>query len=90
MITNLKQAGCSKLLLLASSESFLNMSLDQPFGVNLHSYFETAYEAVVGKKASSFRYIQGQTPLSENSTGTCQTWNIVYNDRWPDMKDNMT
>jgi hypothetical protein len=48
------------------------MSLDRPFGIYLHNYFDAAYQAVVGKPASSFRYIQGQTPLSENSTGTCQ------------------
>ncbi|KAI9284879.1 ELO family [Umbelopsis sp. AD052] len=44
------------------------MSLDRPFGIYLHTYFDAAYQAVTGKPASSFRYIQGQTALSENST----------------------
>lgn len=54
------------------------MSLDRPFGIYLHNYFDTAYQAVVGKPASSFRYIQGQTPLSDNSTGTCQSRRIFF------------
>jgi hypothetical protein len=45
------------------------MSLEHPFGISLYSYFDTAYEAVTGKPAGSFQYIQGQTPLSDNSTG---------------------
>ncbi|KAG2181170.1 hypothetical protein INT43_008752 [Umbelopsis isabellina] len=44
------------------------MSLEHPFGISLYSYFDTAYQAITGKPASSFQYIQGQTPLSDNST----------------------
>ncbi|PYH45870.1 elongation of very long chain fatty acids protein [Aspergillus saccharolyticus JOP 1030-1] len=39
-------------------------SLERPYGFDLWPIFDSAFEAVVGYSANSFRFVEGQTPLS--------------------------
>lgn len=39
-------------------------TIDQPFGVDLMSYFEKAYSAVAGYSPRDFVFVPGETPLS--------------------------
>ncbi|CAO3675781.1 unnamed protein product [Rhizopus stolonifer] len=57
----------------------LHFSPETPFGLPLYPYFEQAYEAVLGQKASDFSYTQGVTPLStvNEVTITCITYFIL-------------
>ncbi|KAK4515996.1 Pre-mRNA-splicing helicase BRR2 [Mucor velutinosus] len=45
------------------------MTAERPFGIYLYPYFESFYRCVTGKKASSFRFVYGSTPLSTNKEG---------------------
>ncbi|KAG1052514.1 hypothetical protein G6F43_005363 [Rhizopus delemar] len=57
----------------------LHFSPETPFGLSLYPFFEKAYEAVIGQKASDFHYTQGVTPLStvNEVTITCITYFIL-------------
>ncbi|KAI8977882.1 GNS1/SUR4 family-domain-containing protein [Pilobolus umbonatus] len=57
----------------------IKFSPETPFGVPLYPLFEKAYEAVLGKTASSYKYVPTVTPLStvEEVTIACVTYFIV-------------
>ncbi|KAF1799108.1 fatty acid elongase [Mucor lusitanicus] len=42
------------------------ITAERPFGVYLYPYFESFYRLVTGKRALSFRFVSGRTPLSTN------------------------
>lgn len=44
--------------------SAIQFSIDRPFGVYLWDYFDQLHTAVVGKSASDFAFVEGETPLS--------------------------
>lgn len=45
------------------------ITAERPFGIYLYPYFESFYKLVIGKRASSFRFESGKTPLSANKEG---------------------
>ncbi|KAI8074784.1 GNS1/SUR4 family-domain-containing protein [Gongronella butleri] len=57
----------------------LNFTPETPFGLPLYPYFEQAYEAATGQKASSFSFQQGVTPLSTDNEViiSCITYFVV-------------
>ena len=44
--------------------SAIQFSIDRPFGVYLWDYFDQLYTAAVGKSATDFAFVEGETPLS--------------------------
>ncbi|CAO0795327.1 unnamed protein product [Mucor circinelloides] len=42
------------------------ITAERPFGIYLYPYFESFYRFITGKRASSFRFVSGITPLSTN------------------------
>ncbi|KAI8142331.1 GNS1/SUR4 family-domain-containing protein [Fennellomyces sp. T-0311] len=44
--------------------SAVQFSIDRPFGVYLYDYFDQAYKAVMGKSATEFAFVEGETPFS--------------------------
>lgn len=56
--------------------SAIQFSIDRPFGVYLWDYFDQLYTAVVGKSATDFAFVEGETPLSTVPEGKKQwpTW----------------
>lgn len=61
----------------------LHFSPETPFGLSLYPFFEKAYEAVIGQKASDFHYTQDVTPLSTVNEGKYSL------ERWRDDIDTV-
>ncbi|KAI9302887.1 GNS1/SUR4 family-domain-containing protein [Cunninghamella echinulata] len=56
-----------------------NLTPETPFGIPLYPYFEQAYQAVTGQKASDFAFTPGVTPFSTDKEVyvSCITYFVV-------------
>lgn len=62
-----------------AAELLQNVSLptiDRPFGIQLWPIFDKAFEYVVGYPASEFKFVEGQTPLS--NFRSCAAMLVTY------------